>query len=59
MIPPTELGEQEAFRSLLAGQAQAEIGGALWNLRRSGFEPLYVRQNYLSSEQADTSGTRA
>ena len=29
MIPPAELGELEAFRSLLAGQAQAEIGGAL------------------------------
>ena len=26
---PTELGELEAFRSLLAGQEQAEIGGAL------------------------------
>ena len=29
VIPPTELGELEAFRSLLAGQAQAEIGGAV------------------------------
>jgi GNAT superfamily N-acetyltransferase len=29
VIPPTELGELEAFRSLLAGQEQAEIGGAL------------------------------
>jgi GNAT superfamily N-acetyltransferase len=29
VIPPTELGELEAFRSLLAGQAQAEIGGAI------------------------------
>jgi GNAT superfamily N-acetyltransferase len=28
MIPPTELGELEAFRSLLAAQVQAEIGGA-------------------------------
>jgi GNAT superfamily N-acetyltransferase len=28
VIPPTELGELEAFRSLLAGHAQAEIGGA-------------------------------
>lgn len=34
MIPPAELGELEAFRSLLAGQAQAEIGGALC----TGFE---------------------
>lgn len=29
------------------------------NLVRAGFEPLYVRQNYVSSEEADTSGTRA
>jgi hypothetical protein len=29
VIAPTELGELEAFRSLLAGQAQAEIGGAV------------------------------
>ena len=29
------------------------------NIVRAGFEPLYVRQNYLSSEEADTSGTRA
>ena len=43
MIPPAELGEFEAFRSLLSG----------------GFEPLYVRQNYLSSADGDTSGTRA
>jgi hypothetical protein len=57
VIPPAELGELEAFGSLLAGQAQAETGGAL----RTGFEgtPIYVRQNYLSSKDADTSGTRA
>jgi len=29
------------------------------NLVRAGFAPQYVRQNYLSSEEADTSGTRA
>jgi GNAT superfamily N-acetyltransferase len=29
------------------------------NIVRAGFEPLYVRQNYLSSAEADTSGTRA
>jgi hypothetical protein len=29
VIPPAELGELEAFRSLLAAQEQAEIGGAL------------------------------
>jgi GNAT superfamily N-acetyltransferase len=34
-------------------------GGSYRNLVRAGFEPLYVRQNYLSSEEADTSGTRA
>jgi hypothetical protein len=34
-------------------------GGSYRNLVRGGFEPVYVRQNYLSSEHADTSGTRA
>jgi GNAT superfamily N-acetyltransferase len=34
-------------------------GNSYRNLVRAGFEPLYVRQNYLSSEGADTSGTRA
>jgi GNAT superfamily N-acetyltransferase len=29
------------------------------NIVRAGFEPVYVRQNYLSSTEADTSGTRA
>jgi len=29
VIPPAELGELEAFRSLLSGEEQAEIGGAL------------------------------
>jgi GNAT superfamily N-acetyltransferase len=29
------------------------------NIVRAGFEPVYVRQNYLSSAEADTSGTRA
>jgi len=33
-------------------------GGSYRNLLRAGFEPRYVRQNYLSSDQADTSGTR-
>ncbi len=27
-------------------------------LRRAGLEPQYVRVNYLSSPEADTSGTR-
>jgi len=34
-------------------------GNSYRNLERAGFEPLYVRKNYLSSEEADTSGTRA
>jgi GNAT superfamily N-acetyltransferase len=34
-------------------------GGSYRNLVRAGFEPRYVRQNYLSSQEADTSGTRA
>jgi GNAT superfamily N-acetyltransferase len=34
-------------------------GGSYRNLERAGFEPLYVRQNYLSSADGDTSGTRA
>jgi hypothetical protein len=34
-------------------------GGSYRNLERAGFEPLYVRQNYLSSADSDTSGTRA
>jgi hypothetical protein len=33
--------------------------GSYRNIVRAGFEPLYVRQNYLSSSGADTSGTRA
>ena len=32
-------------------------GSSYRNLVRAGFEPVYVRQNYLSSEEADTSGT--
>ena len=34
-------------------------GGSYRNIVRAGFEPVYVRQNYLSSAGADTSGTRA
>jgi GNAT superfamily N-acetyltransferase len=34
-------------------------GGSYRNLERAGFTPLYVRQNYLSSADGDTSGTRA
>jgi hypothetical protein len=34
-------------------------GASYRNLVRAGFEPRYVRQNFLSSAEADTSGTRA
>lgn len=34
-------------------------GNSYRNLVRAGFQPQYVRQNYLSSGEADTSGTRA
>jgi GNAT superfamily N-acetyltransferase len=35
-----------------------EPGGSWRNISRAGFEPQYVRPNYLSSPEADTSGTR-
>jgi GNAT superfamily N-acetyltransferase len=35
-----------------------EPGGAWRNIARAGFEPQYVRPNYLSAPDADTSGTR-
>jgi hypothetical protein len=38
------------------------LDGALGSViapARAGFEPRYVRQNYLSSQEADTSETRA
>jgi GNAT superfamily N-acetyltransferase len=38
---------------------EARPSNSYRNIVRAGFEPLYVRQNYLSSEEADTSGTRA
>jgi Acetyltransferase (GNAT) domain len=38
---------------------EGKPGNSYRNLVRAGFEPLYVRQNFLSSEEADTSGTRA
>ena len=34
-------------------------GPSYRNLRRAGFQPAYVRDNYLSSADADTSGTLA
>lgn len=36
----------------------AEPGGSWRNIARAGFEPQYVRPNYLSAPDADTSGTR-
>jgi GNAT superfamily N-acetyltransferase len=45
----TETGEPIAGRP----------GSSYRNLIRAGFEAQYVRQNYLSSRQADTSGTQA
>jgi GNAT superfamily N-acetyltransferase len=36
-----------------------EPGPSYRNILRAGFEPVYVRENYLSSPEADTSGTRA
>jgi GNAT superfamily N-acetyltransferase len=35
-----------------------EPGGSWRNIARAGFEPQYVRPNYVSSSDADTSGTR-
>jgi hypothetical protein len=49
VIAPTELGEP----------VDEKPGGSYRNLVRAGFEPRYVPQNYLSSQEADTSGTRA
>ena len=34
-------------------------GPSYRNIVRAGFEPAYVRQNYLSEPGADTSGTLA
>ena len=39
---PAELAELEAFR---------EPGGAWRNIARAGFEPQYVRPNYLSGRE--------
>jgi GNAT superfamily N-acetyltransferase len=36
-----------------------EPGGSYRNIVRAGFEAVYVRENYLSSPSADTSGTQA
>jgi hypothetical protein len=36
---------------------EGEPGASYRNIVRAGFEPQYVRRNYLSSPEADTSGT--
>jgi GNAT superfamily N-acetyltransferase len=41
------------------GEPRGDEPGASWrNIERAGFEPSYVRPNYLSAPDADTSGTR-
>jgi GNAT superfamily N-acetyltransferase len=54
---------REASCSVLVTETGAPVGGepgpSYRNILRAGFEPVYVRENYLSSPDADTSGTRA
>jgi GNAT superfamily N-acetyltransferase len=41
------------------GEPRSDGPGGSWrNIARAGFEPQYVRPNYLSAPDADTSGTR-
>lgn len=41
------------------GEPRGDRPGGSWrNIARAGFEPQYVRPNYLSAPDADTSGTR-
>jgi GNAT superfamily N-acetyltransferase len=41
------------------GEPRSDGPGGSWrNIARAGFEPQYVRPNYLSAPNADTSGTR-
>ena len=39
-------------------QVEGRPSSSYRNIERAGFELAYVRANYLSSEAADTSGTR-
>jgi GNAT superfamily N-acetyltransferase len=39
--------------------AEGDAGPSYRNILRAGFEPAYVRENYLSAPDADTSGTVA
>jgi len=54
---------QEAGCSVVVTETGEPVEGrpsnSYRNIVRTGFEPVYARQNYLSSETADTSGTRA
>ena len=54
---------REAGCSVLVTETGAPVDGkpgpSYRNIVRAGFEPVYVRENYLSSADADTSGTRA
>ena len=57
-----EAGRQAGCETLVTETGEpvdGRPGGSYRNIVRAGFEPVYVRQNYLSSEQGDTSGTRA
>ena len=57
-----EAGREAGCETLVTetGEPVAERPGSSYrNLVRAGFEPQYVRQNYLSSQEADTSGTQA
>ena len=49
----------EALVTETGEQAEGRLAASYRNIVRAGFEPVYVRQNYLSSPEADTSGTRA
>jgi len=57
-----EAGREAGCKTLVTETGEpvdGKPGGSYRNLVRAGFEPLYVRQNFLSSKEADTSGTRA
>jgi GNAT superfamily N-acetyltransferase len=57
-----EAGREAGCETLVTETGEpidGQPGGSYRNLERAGFEPLYVRQNYLSSADGDTSGTRA
>jgi hypothetical protein len=53
VIPPAELGELEAFRSLLPGWLEAR------GFRRGYAWTKFARRADLTNDLGDTSGTRA